>query len=568
MNQTDPLHRRPRLAWILAALVVFSALPPETAAAQRATAVAELFDLQGFIDAQLATGQREIVIPPGRYRVAPQERQHLHLRGLRDITLMADGVEMICTETTRAITIDACRNVTLRGLTIDYETLPFTQAHITGISADRRELEVTVIPGYPAPQATDSKVEIFDPTTSQLRGRFTYYETQIKPRGPRSATIIKAQAGGGNAGEQIGDIAVFSIQHAPGGSMPHAIFASDSSDLVFDGITLFASPTFGFLEVNCDGSAYRDCRVDRRPLADDLIDREFPRMRSLNADAFHSKHARRGPRYERCTAYFMGDDAFAINGDFHLIAAQDGPVLRVLAKRDLSLRAGERVQLFTYDGRRLEDRTIVSIEPDAPVTRAERQFILGQQMNENLRRRGLNDGYRIELDATVEVPRGSVISSASAIGNGFVIVDCHLGFNRSRGILVKAGQGLIARNTIIGVRMTGILVAPEFWWLEAGFADDLTITGNRLSEGFGMGIAIFALGGDRSLAELGAFRRVTVTDNRVSGGPAPSILFTSIDGLTAADNLAEPDPAISYVPRELGAWATNRIAPIMRLNTR
>ena len=568
MTRTDFFPRRPRLTWILASLVMFSALPPETAAAQRATAAAEHFDMQGFIDAQLVAGRREIVIPPGRYRVAPQERQHLYLNGLRDITLIADGVEMICTETTRAITLDDCHNFTLRGLTIDYETLPFTQARITGISADRRELEVTVIPGYPAPQATESKVEIFDPATTQLRGLFTYYETQIKPRGPAAATIIKARAGGGDAGEQLGDIAVFHINHAPGGSMPHAIFASDSSDLVFDQITLFASNTFGFLEVNCDGSLYRDCRVDRRPLADDLVARDFLRLRSLNADAFHSKHARRGPRYERCTAYFMGDDAFAINGDFHLITAQDGPVLRVLAKRDLSLRPGERVQLFTYDGRRLEDRTIVGIEPDAPVNPEERQFILGQQMNENLRRRGLSDGYRIELDATVEVPRGSVINSASAIGNGFAIVDCHLGFNRSRGILVKAGQGLIARNTIEGVRMTGILIAPEFWWLEAGFADDLVITGNRLSAGFGMGIAVYALGGDRSLAQMGAFRRLTVTDNRVSGGPEPSFLLASIDGLIAADNLAEPDPANRTVPRELGAWADGHIAPITRINIR
>jgi hypothetical protein len=57
------------------------------------------FDLQGFIDAKLASGERRIVIPPGRYRVAPRHGAHLRFQDLADVELIADGVEMICTNT-------------------------------------------------------------------------------------------------------------------------------------------------------------------------------------------------------------------------------------------------------------------------------------------------------------------------------------------------------------------------------------------------------------------------------------------------------------------------------------
>ena len=102
------------------------------------TAVAVEFDLQRFIDAELKAGKHRIVVPAGHYRVRPHDRQHLVLRDLKDITIVADGVEMICTETTRALTINHCTNLTVRGLVIDYDPLPFTQGRITAFGPDKK----------------------------------------------------------------------------------------------------------------------------------------------------------------------------------------------------------------------------------------------------------------------------------------------------------------------------------------------------------------------------------------------------------------------------------------------
>ena len=56
---------------------------------------------------------------------------------------------MICTETTRALTISHCTNVTVRGLVIDYDPLPYTQGRITAISSDKQIYDIELFHGYP-----------------------------------------------------------------------------------------------------------------------------------------------------------------------------------------------------------------------------------------------------------------------------------------------------------------------------------------------------------------------------------------------------------------------------------
>ena len=119
----------------------------------------------------------------------------------------------------------------------------------------------------------------------------------------------------------------------------------DNVNVRLEQIDLYASNCFGFLEYNCDGSTYDRCRIDRRSPESDLADRGDPRLRSLDADAFHSKHAVKGPAYVECTARFMGDDCINICGDYHMIMASCGKQLRVLAKHAMNIQPGDPVEL-------------------------------------------------------------------------------------------------------------------------------------------------------------------------------------------------------------------------------
>jgi len=148
------------------------------------------FDLQGFIDTQLKAGKKRIVVPPGRYRVAPKQSVHLSFRNLTNVVIVATGVEMICTETARAINFENCHDVRFKGMTIDYDPLPFTEGRITALAPDKSWVEFEIIEGYPDNQL-EQRIEIYDPATGELRREMTGWEEGFAPLGNHRYRISK-----------------------------------------------------------------------------------------------------------------------------------------------------------------------------------------------------------------------------------------------------------------------------------------------------------------------------------------------------------------------------------------
>jgi hypothetical protein len=532
-----------------------------------------LSDMQGFLRAEIASGRKRVVVPPGRYRVKPVRRQHLLLADLRGVEIVADGVEMVCTETTRALTISRCRDVTVRGLTIDYDPLPYTQGRIVKMPPDKMTHEIELFAGYPtSDEVREFKYEIFQPDSRTLRFG-SYYGFRVERLGPRRIRVTKARRYRGDPfkPEEVGDIIAIGTSHAPGGSIPHAVYTERSANVRLEGVTLYASNCFGFLETNCDGTRYLRCRIDRRPASTDLRKRADARIRSLNADAFHSKHAVKGPAIIECTAKFQGDDCVNICGDYHMVTACRGGELRVLAKHGMNIAPGEPVELLTYEGSRLPDAKAVKIAPDGRVNDEERRFLSRQSMDDGLKsNRGgaLTKAYRITLDRAVELPMGSLICSMRRTGNGFAVKGCDFGYNRSRGILIKASRGEVSRNQLTDNWGEAIKVAPEYWWLESGSSNDLVIRGNVIRGCRDIAIAVYAFGGSRKIAPAGAHSNITIAGNRVSQCPLPNILVTSTRRLKLADNVLEPSKTVKIPPWvHAGTLGRRELEPVMLINT-
>ena len=524
------------------------------------------FDLQGFINLEIAAGHRRIIVPPGRYRVTPKNQQHLVLRGLRDIEVVADGVEMICTETTRALTLSRCTNLIVHGLVIDYDPLPFTQGRITGFSGDKKIHEIELFDGYPpAEAARNFKYEIFRPDTRTLR---------CDDRYPGKVEVVDSRhlrihLPGGNTSdpEQVGDLVVIGAEYAPHGSAAHAVVCDDCVQVRLEEVTLFASNCFGFLENNCDGNAYDRCCIDRRPPESDPVKRADPRLRSLDADAYHSKHAITGPAYLQCIARFMGDDCINICGDYHMVMGSQGRDLRVLAKHSMNIQPGDPLELVSYDGRRLPDARAVSVQPAGMIRDEERAFLLKQRMNESLRtaKGALNKAFTITLDREASLPMGSVICSANRIGNGFRVKGCTFGYNRSRGILIKASHGEVSGNRIEGCEMSAILIAPEYWWLEAGSSSDVMITGNTVIGSKGIPICIEAMAGNGEIAPAGAHRDLTIADNVINRCVAPGILVCSTRGLRMDNNTLELTDTRKSLPALMRKAGLDDLKPVVEI---
>jgi len=235
----------------------------------------------------------------------------------------------------------------------------------------------------------------------------------------------------------------------------------------------------------------------------------------------------------------------AINGDYHMIMEAKGNELRVLAKQSLNISSGDPVELLSYEGLRLPDARVVSVVPDGRINDMEGAFLRKQRMDRRLRDNdhgALTKAFRISLDRPVALPRGSLICSANRVGNGFKIIDCNLGSNRSRGILVKASNGVIRGNLLDGCWEESIKLAPEYWWLEAGSSADVVVRDNVIRNCLSRGISINSSGARGQVAPAGAHRNITITGNRIANSPAPQILVTSTDRVVIENNtIAHPE---------------------------
>ena len=184
------------------AVVVLSWMIPGDAAVTAAPA--SRFDLQGFIAERIKAGERRIVVPPGRYRVTPRHGTHLLLKDLADTVIVADGVEMICTQTCRALVFENCRNVCFRGMTVDFDPLPFTEGRIVALAPDKRWVEFEIIEGYPEHQLQE-RIEIYDAATGRLRRETAGWSNKIEvPEQPplpcRQARVVPFPEGLGHRG--------------------------------------------------------------------------------------------------------------------------------------------------------------------------------------------------------------------------------------------------------------------------------------------------------------------------------------------------------------------------------
>lgn len=521
------------------------------------------FDLQGFIDTALAASQKRIVVPPGRYRVKPQRQCHLRLRDLQDVEIIATDVEMVCTETTLALTIDNCRNLALRGLTIDYDPLPFTQGRIVAMAPDKTWLEFEIIEGYP--ENLEMRIEIFDQHTEMLKVETRYDWGKFEPLGNRRYRVSR---GAGHRFdpkkdlEEVGDILVTNSSTAPGGQAGHAIVTANSTNVVLEDIRLYASNCFSYLEHDCDGTIYRRCSIDRRPLAEDIQPRGLHRLRSSNADAFHSKHAVRGPQLISCTAKYQGDDCVNICGEYYMVMGSNQNKIRMLVRRKSNISVGDSVELVTYTGERLADAKVVAIEADGKVKPEEQTFLKAQRMNQGTKD-GLakpdTDAWTLTLDRAVALPMGSVVASTRHTGNGFLVKDCDFGFNRSRGILIKGSNGQVVGNRLTGCWMASVLVAPEWWWLESGSSSDLVIADNQIADCRATAIEVVARGGTGALAPSGAHKNIVICNNAILNSPLPNIHVTSTDKLVISGNQFKPlDPSLSRF-----RWGENKPTAIV-----
>ena len=533
-----------RVAWVSATAILL--LTGWCKCGEKVVLTEQSADLRALIRGELVAGKKRIVIPQGRYRVSSEKGHHLQFKNLSDVEIIANNVEMVCTSTVQALLFDQCSNVTLRGLVVDYDPLPFTQGKIITIAPDKSSMDFEVAEGYPENELVE-RIQIYDPTTGELRRDDANWKQEIQSLGGHRYRVGKDHYRYDplRDTEQVGDILVTNNNFGPRGG-PHAVELTNSSGVQLEDITLFASPCFGFLEYDCNGNRYIRCKVDRRDPADDPVKRAMPRMRSLNADAFHSKDAIQGPAIIGCKAHFQGDDCVNINGKYHYVSGSRGRQLRIAVTGKPKITTGDPVEFLPHSGPRPPDAIAVKMEPDpAPINEDEKALISTLRFDSRIDKALLSGEavfYTLTLDRDINIPNGSLICCSARIGNGFVVKDCDFGHNRSRGILIKASKGEVSGNRIVKSRMAAVLISPEFYWMEAGSSSDVVVKDNVIEGCLQTPIQIQAHGGDSRPLPPGAHRNISILKNRLVDCPWPLIRVSSTTGLIIKGNSHAKSP--------------------------
>lgn len=468
-----------------------------------------------------------VVIPPGEYRLdaVAGEGLTLFVRGARDLTIVADGVTLIGLRRVRMLELRDCRNVTVQGLTIDYDPLPFTQGTIIAVAEDAGAVDIQLHTGYP--REPFSRIDLVDPLTRfRKRGMPFLWGTKAAMVAPDTVRVSLPGIGRAAA---VGDLA--SLSTGSGNGPPHAVTLENCADVTLRDVTIHSAPGMGIVDAGGDGGTHLDhVRIVPGPPPPGASE---PRLLTTSWDGIQHTTVRRGPVVEHCVIEDCGDDSWSVQAEaYRIVGMVDGEVLLPAPPWAIPPRAGDQVAM-SLDGPVV---TLTGCRAGQLLELGESQAVLdGYGVKESY-------GWRLAAAAWPFEP-GQRVYFPSRQGNGYVFRQNRV-HSPGRGALLKAG-GLVEDNLFESPH-AGVTVCPEVAG-DAGYGiDQVTIRRNRIvgSGYFCPGpwstqagaISITAGGPQQTFRAAGLFRKIVVEDNVCEDIQGPNLVVSSTAGLTVRGN--------------------------------
>jgi len=511
--------------------------------------------------------------PTGKYRVGDLDEAHrryaLVCRGLRDVTLDAEpGTRIVAEPVGGVLLIDDCENLTVRGLDLAHDPSPCTQGVVERVrqadtdhgdaeaEAATWEIDWRLDSGHRPPDEEPFirldrlNAGLYDPRTGQpLSGHASLSIRQVH-RLDADRFRLTAAARGDAAREAFGPGARLGIRsrNVPGGRC--ALWVEDSRFCTFENFEVRDAYHFAVLATHTTGCVFRHIAVGGGPAADGAL-----RLCSVNADGFHAKSNRHGPRIENCRVLNTPDDCANLYSRTPSAARRLGPRTLLL---DSVWDDADRWTGDFADGAEASDKW--GWRPDR---RAFREGDLLMLIDPNTGRADLIAQVRrafaatwhdrravaVELDADLPahlrtrqslgddrpVPHGAhflhwaethagtpvehFVVNLATKSDGFVIRGNHMGRNTVAGIKMKASNGLIADNRFESHGWCCLTLLNNLKWQEAFAPRNLRITGNHFENRFGVHAACsYPVAVDPRFSPPW-IRGIDLRDNRFSAGP-------------------------------------------------
>lgn len=514
------------------------------------TAMADEYpSLRAVLDSQ--SGNAVIDIPKGTYILdLVSVRTPYSFNGKKNVAINGNGSTVICNRQSQAFNFVNCENVTFSDLYIEYDPPCSTQGTITAISGATWDIEIHE--GYPVDHLATGRVQVYGKDTRELvRNYTTTSGNSLTKTGDRTLRLVVNNP---SPSVSPGDFVALDVV-AEGNTSAHTIILNSCKHMRLNNIVVYDSNCFSFLEYDCEATRYYRCQVTRKT---DDPKYSVQRLRAGIADGIHSKFAKIGPTIEECTIEHSGDDCIAINGNFYPVYRVDEAekcIYLLTTSSSLSevrIKTADHVVCVNNNGTVRGKALAEEVGRAVPSpTRTEIDGCFGK-LTSVVSSGDYRYGVKVKLDDWIEGTNvGDILYSNDRIGSGFKVINNRVGHNRSRAILIKASDGIISGNTIEGSGMSGIALAPEFYWMEAGCSSNVEIAGNTIRNCMfdanmnwtsqAGALVVVAQAPNGAIASPGTFDRIFIHDNVIEGCPRPCVMLTSIKTAYYYDNTIVPD---------------------------
>jgi hypothetical protein len=436
--------------------------------------------VQAVLDDAVAAAAKTVTLPKGRVLVEGK----LRVRGAKDLVIEGAGTTLVFSDRDGTTwSFDSCRNITLRGFTIDYDPLPFIQGRITGRSEDGKRFDFTVCDGYPGLRVEDSRhyrqAYIFEPARSRWKPWVPdLYARQVDIVDDRHGRFVMGYAPMYHELIQVGDRIVLTIRSGT------AIRMNDCENVRIEDATFLAAPGAAYLGRYMRGDNYYRYTIKPGPPLNGATE---PRLISTCADGLNIAFATKGPTIEGCHFSFMGDDSVNLHGATFVVLERRTPTELVVAwpySREYlasvvpegatarRLRPGNYQVLGTAKLTRFD-----------PIRERNSDYLKTIHRVWPRNEAGRGTAFRLSLAEPLVAEPGEFLDIPDSNAPGFAIRDCVFEDHRARGLRIMASHGVIERNTFRRLKMNAVTVGAEYeFWREAGWVEDVVIRHNRIED--------------------------------------------------------------------------------------
>ena len=484
-----------------------------------------------------------LVFPPGKYYFRgdrTRSMSHVDVNDFAEITIRGENTELVGCGTKTLLRFERCGKVTVTGLDVDWDPLPFTAGRV--VAAEDGSFDVEVLGEHPLREDTpvqavtvvDGETHLPIRTTARNHYQLTQkgYSKKAQIAGSNRLRIfVSPRAESLRSTDQqrvpaVGSFVVAWFRVRAGGAFrPFAC-----GEVRFDNCRVFATAGMGFAFNACDSVSLHGCQVVPKD----------GRWLSSTVDATHCNMVRKKVEYEDCRFEGMGDDAINVHGMYSMVHERSGPRTIVLrgwksifdgpvsddfsGPAQNSLRVGESLEFSTMENP-LVAAFMSTITESIPVE------VRGAMLKR----------ITVDRDLPEFVQARSIVADTADIPQT-VIRNCVFRGGRGIGVRLKTRNAVVENCTFEDVNGAGVWITCDAAVdHESISARDVTIRGNTFRR---TSPAVSSSAG-RTIVYPFVHENVTIENNRIEDCRGTALLIRSVVGGLIRNNTIErsaPEP--------------------------